>query len=53
MPILGIVGGIGSGKSLVAAEMVKHGGYLIAGDSLGHEALRQPGLREQVVESLW
>jgi dephospho-CoA kinase len=48
--IVGIVGGIGSGKSLVAGELVKHGGYLIAGDALGHEALRQPHIKQQVVE---
>jgi dephospho-CoA kinase len=50
VPILGIVGGIGSGKSLVAGELVKHGGYLIAGDALGHEALRQPDIKDQVVQ---
>jgi dephospho-CoA kinase len=50
IPIIGIVGGIGSGKSLVAAELVKRGGYLIAGDALGHEALRQPALKDKVIE---
>ena len=48
--IVGIVGGIGSGKSLVAGELVKHGGCLIAGDMLGHEALRQPDIKEKVIE---
>jgi dephospho-CoA kinase len=47
--IVGIIGGIGSGKSLVAGELVKHGGYLIAGDSLGHEALQRPDIKEEVV----
>ena len=37
-PILGIIGGIGSGKSLVAEEFAKNGGFLISGDQLGHEA---------------
>jgi dephospho-CoA kinase len=48
-PVIGLIGGIGSGKSLVAAELVKHGGVLISGDRLGHEALRQPEIRSQLV----
>jgi dephospho-CoA kinase len=49
-PVIGLIGGIGSGKSCVAAELVKHGGRVIAGDVFGHEALRQPELRQRVVE---
>lgn len=49
-PIIGIIGGIGSGKTLVATELVKHGGYLISGDQLGHEALRQDEIKAKVVE---
>lgn len=49
-PILGLLGGIGSGKSAVAAELVKHGGWLINADQLGHEALRQPEISAQVIE---
>jgi dephospho-CoA kinase len=48
-PILGIIGGIGSGKTLVAAELAKHGGFLISGDRLGHEALLEPDLKELVL----
>ena len=48
-PILGIIGGIGSGKSLVAAAFARHGGKVVAGDQLGHEALRQPDIREAVL----
>jgi 2-phosphoglycerate kinase len=40
-PILGLIGGIGSGKSLVAAELARLGGRIIAGDQLGHEGLRK------------
>src|SRR5262245_62036856 len=50
VPIVGIVGGIGSGKSAVAADLVRHGGYLISGDALGHEALRQPEIKDKVCE---
>jgi dephospho-CoA kinase len=49
IPVIGVVGGIGSGKSLVAAEMQRLGGYLIQGDQLGHEALRQPDIKERVL----
>jgi dephospho-CoA kinase len=34
---------------LVAAELARHGGHVIAGDPLGHEALRQAEIRERVV----
>src|SRR5438132_14343502 len=50
MMILGIVGGIGSGKSLVADELVQMGGTLIAADKLGHEALRQADIKDKVIE---
>ena len=48
-PVIGIVGGIGSGKSLVAAEFARHGGLVVAGDRLGHDALRQPDIKAQIV----
>ena len=50
IPTIGIVGGIGSGKSLVADAMQALGGYLIAADPLGHEALRQPDIKTKVIE---
>jgi len=49
-PVLGLVGGIGSGKSVVAKMLEEMGGYIIDADQLGHEALRQPGIATQVVE---
>jgi dephospho-CoA kinase len=48
-PVIALVGGIGSGKSRVAAELKRRGACVLAGDELGHEALRQPDIREQVV----
>lgn len=48
-PVLGVVGGIGSGKSLVAAALARAGGHLIAADELGHAALREPAIKEQVI----
>jgi len=49
-PILGLLGGMGSGKSWVAAQLVQRGGRLISGDALGHEALVQPDIRQRVIE---
>ena len=48
-PVIGVIGGIGSGKSRVAAEFARRGAVIIAGDLLGHEALLQPDVKEQVV----
>ena len=48
--VIGLIGGIGSGKSLVAAAFSKHGGRVISGDVLGHEALRQPDIKQRIVE---
>jgi dephospho-CoA kinase len=49
-PVLGLIGGMGSGKSLVAAAFAQHGARVISGDQLGHEALRQPDVKAKVVE---
>jgi dephospho-CoA kinase len=49
-PIIGIIGGIGSGKTAVAAEFARLGAAVISGDQLGHEALRQPEIRAKVIE---
>jgi dephospho-CoA kinase len=48
--VIGLIGGIGSGKSRVAAEFARHGAAVISGDQHGHEALRQPDIRNRVVE---
>jgi dephospho-CoA kinase len=44
--VIGITGGIASGKSFVAAEMARHGGVVIDADQLGHEVLRMPDVIE-------
>lgn len=51
-PVLGLVGGIGAGKSTVAAALARHGGRILAGDPLGHEALEQPDILARVTE-IW
>lgn len=48
-PVIGLVGGVGSGKSRVAAEFARRGACVIAGDPIGHEALRRADIRDRVV----
>jgi dephospho-CoA kinase len=48
--LVGVVGGIASGKSTVAAELAGPGGRVISADALAHAALAAPDLRERLVE---
>src|SRR5947209_5357287 len=41
---------MGSGKSRVADEFRRRGAPVISGDALGHEALRQPEIRNRLIE---
>ncbi len=50
IPVIGIVGGIGSGKSAAAHAMQALGGHLVVADAIGHEALRQPNILAKLVE---
>ena len=56
-PLIGILGGIGSGKSTVAAEFAKLGCEVIDADKIAHELLDQLEVRQQVVdlcgEGIW
>lgn len=47
-PVVGVVGGIGAGKSLAAKLLAERGGRLINADTIGHDALRQPDIRDRV-----
>jgi dephospho-CoA kinase len=47
-PVIGLIGGIGSGKSQVAALLERKGARVISGDELAHAALRQPEIRQRV-----
>jgi dephospho-CoA kinase len=51
-PILGIIGGIGAGKSVVAAEFGKLGCAVIDADSLAHEVLQETAT-VQAVAARW
>jgi dephospho-CoA kinase len=41
-PVIGLVGGIGAGKSLAASALARRGGAVIDADRIGHEVLRRP-----------
>jgi dephospho-CoA kinase len=49
-PVVGLVGGIGSGKSVVARLFAELGAAVVDADQLGHEALRQPAIRQAVAD---
>ncbi len=42
LPLIGLVGGVASGKSLVARQLCECGAALLDADSAGHEVLRLP-----------
>ena len=47
-PVIGILGGVGAGKSTVAAELAAMGCALVDGDAIGHELLAEAAIREQL-----
>lgn len=49
-PVIGLIGGIGSGKSRIAAEFAQRGARIISGDQAGHDALKEPEVRQRIVE---
>jgi len=52
MVIIGLVGGVGSGKSTVAAALARRGAVVFDADRLGHRVLQEPEVREELV-SRW
>lgn len=48
IPVIGLLGGIASGKSLVARHLVQLGAGLLDGDRTGHEVLQGP----EIVQAL-
>lgn len=49
MTVVGILGGIGSGKSLVAEQLQQMGAELFSADEAGHQALEDPSVVETLV----
>ena len=52
LPTLGICGGIGSGKSTVAAILAELGCVVSDSDAVARDALRDPAIRDEIV-SWW
>ena len=50
-PVIGILGGVGAGKSTVAAELAALGCAVIDADRIGHELLAEPAVRDELVEA--
>jgi dephospho-CoA kinase len=48
-PVIGLVGGIGSGKSLVARQMATLGCGVIDSDQLARQVLEEPAVRAELV----
>jgi len=48
-PIIGILGGIGSGKTTAAREFAKLGCAVIDADEIAHELLDEPAIKERIV----
>jgi dephospho-CoA kinase len=48
-PIIGVLGGISSGKSTVAAELGKLGCAVIDADEIVHELLNEPEIQQEIV----
>ena len=48
-PVIGILGGISSGKSAVAAEFAKLGCKVIDADKIAHKFLEKKAVREKIV----
>ncbi len=47
-PVIGVVGGIGAGKTTVAGEFGKLGCHVIDGDAIGHEILNDRQVKNKV-----
>ncbi len=52
MKILGLLGGVASGKSLVSRQLAELGAVVLDADHAGHEALRLPGV-EAAARQRW
>jgi len=48
-PVIGLVGGIGAGKSTAARWLAARGGFVVDADTLGHDALEQTTVRQSIL----
>ena len=49
MKVIGLTGGIGSGKSTVSRFLAELGAVILDADKVGHEVLKPGEVREQVI----
>jgi dephospho-CoA kinase len=49
IPVLGLIGAIGGGKSHVAALLAERGAFVLDADAVGHALLTQRPVRDQVI----
>src|SRR5262245_63798088 len=49
IPVIGVIGEIGGGKSRAAALMADRGAFVLDADAVGHALLNQTPVREQVI----
>lgn len=47
--VIGLIGGIGAGKSAAADALARRGGHIVSGDEAGHAALIEPAVRNRVI----
>ena len=47
-PVIGLVGGVGAGKSTVARQFARLGAAVVDGDAIGHDLLESPAVRREV-----
>ena len=50
LPVLGVLGAIGAGKTMAATAFAQRGGFVIDCDRLGHVALGQPEVLAKLVQ---
>jgi len=50
-PVLGIVGGLGSGKSTVARLLAERGAAVVDADRIGHRLLERPELKRALIDA--
>ena len=48
--VLGILGGVASGKSEVTRRLEARGAHVIHADKIGHEVLREKEIRDRLVQ---
>lgn len=50
IPVIGLIGGIGGGKSAAASILAARGAEVVDADAVGHEVLRRPEVARRVAE---